>query len=178
MPEECVIAKKTEDEKKNTRRTVISVVTKSLFGLVAAAIILLNLFTHVFQLVRYNGTGMEPSLESGETLLILKTSKVEEGDIIAFYYNNQVLVRRVICSGGHQISIEKDGSVYIDSEKLLEEYLDKSSIGQCNVSFPHHVNKNYLFVMGDNREVAMDSRLEEIGDIPTDRVIGKVIFKI
>lgn len=170
--------KKQIRENRRKRRIATSAVTNWTIGLTIAAVILLNLFTHVLQIVHYNGSGMEPNLSSGDTLLLLKTQDVEEGDIIAFYYNNQVLVRRVVCTGGKQISIANNGTVSINSQQIREDYLTEKSIGQCNITFPYHVRTNYLFVMGDNRAVAMDSRLEEIGPVPIDRVIGKVLLAI
>ena len=144
--------------------------------LLAAAIVLLNVFTHLLPVVRYYGDGMEPTLKSGQILLVSKTAKISEGDVVAFYYNNKVLVRRVVCTGGHQLTLEKDGTVIVDGAVLEESYLAEKSIGLCNLNFPHYVSPNYVFVMGDNRAVSMDSRLEEIGDISLDRMIGKVLF--
>ncbi len=105
------LSEETQRQIKNRRRfrkTAVSVIRAWIIFLVAAAIILLNLFTHVFQIVRYSGNGMEPNLSSGQILLLKKTQDVKEGDIIAFFYNNQVLVRRVICRSGKQISKEKE----------------------------------------------------------------------
>lgn len=147
-------------------------------ALLLVAIVLLNLFTHVLPVVRYNGSGMEPALSSGDTLLLLKTKKIEPGDIIAFYYNNKILVRRVISTGGEQISIDPDGTVFLNGTVLEEPYVDKPSIGQCNLTFPHYVPPDHVFVMGDRRETAMDSRLEEIGPISTDRILGKVLLSL
>lgn len=169
-------SKKQLNRQRRNRRMALSAAMRWIIGLVAAAVILLNLFTHVVQPVRYSGSGMEPSLHGGQMLLIRKTQNVEEGDIIAFYYNNQVLVRRVICQGGKQLSIESDGTVRINSEVLEEPYVESPSIGQCNLEFPYYVQTGYVFVMGDNRAVAMDSRLAEIGCVPVDRIIGKVLF--
>ena len=156
------------------KKTILSIV----LVLLVALVILLNIFTHVFAIVRYFGNGMEPALKNGQTLILRRTEKVEEGDIVAFYYNNQLLVRRVICEGGKQISIAKDGSVEINNEHLEEPYLEETSIGQCNITFPHTVAPNSYFVMGDNREIAMDSRLKEIGSISEDRILGKLLFAI
>ena len=75
---------------------LLSTVFRWAIGLAVFAVILLNVFTHVLQLVHYNGRGMEPGLKNGQTLVLVKTQKVKDGDTIAFYYNNQVLVRRVI----------------------------------------------------------------------------------
>lgn len=170
--------KKKMNERRQRRNTAVSALRAWVIFLVVAAIILLNLFTHVFQIVRYSGNGMEPNLSSGQILLLRKTQDVEEGDIIAFYYNNQVLVRRAICRSGKQITILDDGTVMINNQELEEDYLTQKSIGQCNITFPYHVQNNGFFVMGDNRAIAMDSRLKEIGVVPRDRIIGKVILAI
>ena len=153
-------------------------VLKIVMALVVTLTILLNIFTHVFAVVQYFGNGMEPSLKNGQTLILKRTENVKEGDIVAFYYNNQLLVRRVICEGGKQISIGKDGSVEINNALLEESYVEDPSIGQCNITFPHTVAPNSYFVMGDNREIAMDSRLKEIGSISEDRILGKLLFAI
>lgn len=159
-----------------SEKKALAFVWRWLAALVVVAVLLVNLFTHILQVVNYNGTGMEPSLQGGQTLVILKTDKVSEGDIIAFYYNNQVLVRRVICEGGKQLDIDQTGKVSINGTFLEEPYLKETTIGQCNLTFPYHVRTGTVFVMGDNRATSMDSRLMEIGTIPADRIIGKVIF--
>jgi signal peptidase I len=146
--------------------------------MVIAAVIFLNLFTYVLQVVRYNGDAMEPNLHNRQTLLLRKTQDVENGDIVAFYYNNQVLVRRVIGCEGDQIQISSDGTVLRNSQPIDEPYLMGKSVGQTNIDFPYLVPENSFFVMGDYRSVAMDSRLREIGPVPRDRMIGKVIFAI
>lgn len=139
-------------------------------------VVLLNVFTHVFSVVRYYGSGMEPALQDRQVLLVLKTDQVEQGDIAAFYYNNKVLVRRVIAAGGTSLEISDAGVVTVDGMTLAEDYVEDPTFGQCNISFPYTVPYNSFFVMGDNRGIAMDSRLEEIGTIPRGRILGKVIF--
>ncbi len=145
---------------------------------VIAISLLLNLFTYGISFVRYYGSGMEPALEGGQVLLVQRTSRVSQGDIIAFYYNNKVLVRRVICTGGGQVSIDKSGTVSVNGEELPEPYITEKSIGQCSISFPFSVPSDNVFVMGDNRAVSMDSRLQEIGAISSDRIIGKVVLSV
>ena len=147
-------------------------------ALVALIIIFLNVFTYLLTVVNYYGDSMEPRLQSGQTLVVARTQKVEEGDIIAFYYNNKVLVRRVICTGGSYIEIADDGSVSIDGEAISEPYVTNPTPGQCDIEFPYVVPYGKVFVMGDARDVSMDSRLQVIGCISPDRIIGKVIFSI
>lgn len=163
---------------KGGKTYIFSVLWRWLIALVLTAVVLANLFTHVFQIVNYNGIGMEPALQGGQTLVILKKQEVQEGDIIAFYYNNQVLVRRVICEGGKQLEMKQDGTVLVNGATLDEPYIPEHSMGQCNIQFPYQVQMGTVFVMGDNRTAALDSRLSEIGTIPVDRIIGKVILAV
>lgn len=139
-------------------------------------VLMLNIFTYLLSVVSYYGDSMEPELKSGQTLVVAQTSNVEEGDIVAFYYNNKVIVRRVICTGGKQISIADTGVVSINGQELEEPYVSDPTVGQCNIEFPYSVPIGHVFVMGDKREIAMDSRLEAIGTISLDRIIGKVIL--
>lgn len=139
-------------------------------------ILLLNLFTYGVHVVRYYGAGMEPALSGGRTLLVLNTRRVSPGDVIAFYYNNKLLVRRVICTGGDQIELDASGGVTVNGEALDEPYVTEPSLGQCDLEFPYTVPSGSVFVMGDNRPASMDSRLSEIGAVPADRIYGKVLF--
>lgn len=167
-----------EKEKWKAKLPFLKKARKVAGQILVLALLLLNLFTYVVQVVSYNGEGMEPNLHNGQTLVLLKTQDVDEGDIIAFYYNNQILVRRVICCGGNQITITNAGTVFINNEVLEEPYLSEKSIGQCNIDSPYYVRDDEVFVMGDNRTIAMDSRLQEIGTIPVERIIGKVLIAI
>lgn len=151
---------------------------KIVITVTVTASLLLNLFTFIMPVVKYYGTSMSPTLEDGQILIVNKLSEIESGDIIAFYYNNKVLVRRVIATGSEQISIDLFGEVTVDGEKLSEPYIESKTLGQCNLAFPYNVPAGSFFVLGDNRETAMDSRLEEIGVVTDDRLIGKVVFSL
>ena len=155
---------------------------KTALGLAVAGIVvlilLLNLFSLVFSVVQYYGDGMEPTLHNQQILMIRKTEQVEPGDMVACYFNNKILVRRVICEGGNSISIDETGAVSINNEPLTEPYVEAPSLGQCDITFPYTVSVGQYFVMGDNRSIAMDSRLSEIGTVSADRILGKIIFVI
>ena len=145
---------------------------------VVVIVLALNLFTHVFSVVHYYGESMEPALHDRQILVVHKTDKVGNGDIVAFYYNNKVLVRRVIAEGGSSVEIEADGRVIIDGNVLSEDYVAEATLGQCNISFPYTIPVEEFFVMGDNRPISMDSRLKEIGTVPQSRIMGKVLFAL
>lgn len=145
---------------------------------IITASLLLNLFTFIMPVVKYYGTSMSPTLEDGQILIVNKMAEIEHGDIIAFYYNNKVLVRRVVATGNEQLSIDIFGTVSVNGKELDEPYIENKTLGQCNLDFPYNIPSGAFFVLGDNRDAAMDSRLEEIGAVTDDRLIGKVVFSI
>lgn len=147
-----------------------------LLSVLLAASLLLNLFTFVISVVRYYGNSMSPTLSDGQILVVNRLSEVKSGDVVAFYYNNKVLVRRVIATGDQQVSVDLFGKVSVDGTPLEEPYVTAPTLGQSNTEYPYNVPADNYFVMGDNRALAMDSRLQEIGTVTEDRMIGKVIF--
>lgn len=160
------------------RSALFKTTLKIVIIITVTASLLLNLFTFVMPVVKYYGTSMSPTLENEQILIVSKMSDIKSGDIIAFYYNNKVLIRRVIAVGNEQVSIDIFGSVSVNGEELNEPYVESKTLGQCNLDFPYNVPSGSFFVLGDNRDTAMDSRLTEIGTVTDDRLIGKVVFSI
>ena len=157
---------------------VVKLMVKIVLIVIIVASFLLNLFTFIMPVVKYYGNSMTPTLESGQILIVNKMAEIKSGDIIAFYYNNKVIVRRVIATGNSQVSIDVFGAVSVNGAALDEPYIENKTLGQCNLDFPYNVPANSYFVLGDNRDVAMDSRLSEIGTVTQDRLIGKVVFSL
>ena len=164
--------------KKFWQSTQVRVTLRVVTIVAVAASLLLNLFTHIIPIVKYYGDGMSPTLEAGQILVLAKTQEVNAGDIIAFYYNNKILIRRVIATGGQQISMDRAGTVSVDGTVLDEPYVESLAYGQVTVNFPYNVPADSVFVMGDNRLTSMDSRLLEIGAVSGDRIVGKVLFSV
>ncbi len=160
------------------RSQMFKAVLKIFIIAIIAASLLLNIFTHVTPVVKYYGSAMSPSISSGQILLLSKTQKVKQGDVIAFYYNNKILVRRVVATGGQQVNIDIFGNVSVNGTVLDEPYLEAKSIGQNSVELPYDVPAHSVFVLGDNRAASMDSRLKEIGAIAEDRIIGRVLCSV
>ena len=146
--------------------------------IIVTASLLLNLFTFIMPVVKYYGNSMTPTLEDGQILIVNKMTEIKSGDIIAFYYNNKVIVRRVVATGNSQVSIDVFGTVSVNGKELDEPYIENKTLGQSNLDFPYNVPTNSYFVLGDNRDIAMDSRLSEIGVVTEDRLLGKVVFSL
>lgn len=172
------MAKHAKKKKNIFQSTIVRGMLKITIPVVIVASLLLNLFTFVLPVVRYYGNSMSPTLKDEQILVVNKMAEVKQGDLIAFYYNNKVLVRRVVAFGNSQVSIDAFGKVTVDGKALDEPYVSNITLGQCNIKFPYNVPTNSYFVLGDNREAAMDSRLEEIGVVTKDRMIGKVVFSM
>jgi signal peptidase I len=161
--------------KARSRRRAVSGTVWVLIVVAAAAILCSSLFLSV---LKVQGDSMEPTLHSGEILLAVKKTGFRSGDVIAFYYDNKILLKRVIAEPGDQVDVGEDGTVTVNGTPLDEPYLQSKSRGICDVQFPEQVPDGRIFVLGDNRKVSVDSRTAAIGCISEKAVAGKVILRI
>lgn len=141
----------------------------------AAAILVANLWLPILQVT---GTSMSPTLQEGQVLMASKGRDFKTGDVIAFYYNNKILVKRVIAMPGDWVNISEDGTVYVNDIAIDEPYLKEKALGDCNIELPYQVPESKIFVMGDNRSVSLDSRNTAIGCISEEQVVGRITFAI
>lgn len=169
-------------EKERKRLSRVSSYKKALrstigtLGVVAAIAVLVA--TLMLPVLRIYGTSMSPTLMDGDIVVSIKGADFERGETIAFYYNNKVLVKRVIAFPGEWVNIDEDGYVYIDSKRLDEPYLVERAVGECDIELPYQVPDGRLFVMGDHRSVSVDSRSSTIGCISEEQIVGKLVFKV
>jgi signal peptidase I len=141
----------------------------------AAAILVANLWLPVLQVT---GTSMSPTLQEGQVLMASKGHDFKTGDVIAFYFNNKILVKRVIAMPGDWVNISDDGTVYVNDIAIDEPYLKEKALGDCNIELPYQVPESKIFVMGDNRSVSLDSRNTAIGCVSEEQVVGRIAFAI
>lgn len=156
-------------------RTVLRSTIFTLITVAAAAVLVATLLTPVLQIT---GGSMTPTLMNGEIVVSLKGSGYKSGDIIAFYYDNKILVKRVIAQAGQWVDIDEEGSVYVDGELLDEPYLEEKAFGECNIELPYQVPETKIFVMGDHRSVSLDSRNTSVGCVGTDQIVGRLVLRI
>lgn len=147
----------------------------SLLVVAAIAVLVSMLF---LPLLRVTGTSMTPTLQNDELVICNKTGSFTCGDIVAFYYNNKILLKRVIGTSGDWIDMKEDGTVYVNGEKLDEPYVDELAYGECDLEFPYQVPENRIFVMGDHRSTSVDSRSSTVGCVADEYIIGKVFLRL
>ena len=160
------------------KRRFLRILRSTINALIVVAAIASIIATLVFPVLQIAGTSMEPTLNDGEIVLLAKTSKLETGDLCAFYYSNKILIKRVIATPGDYIWLEPDGTVFVNGNELDEPYLREKALGECDIDFPYQVPENAFFMMGDQRKTSIDSRSSVIGCITSDHIIGKLLCKL
>lgn len=143
--------------------------------IVAVASVGATLFMPVIEIT---DSSMKPLVEEGDIVLTIKSNSFKTGDVVAFYYGNKILVKRVIGVQGDFVNIDKDGIVYVNGEELKEDYIKEFLKGESDIKYPVQVSDNSIFVLSDERNVLTDSRSENIGTIKKENIIGKVVFKV
>jgi signal peptidase I len=160
------------------KRRYRSVLKSTLFTLITVAAIAILVATLWLPVLQIYGTSMTPTLTDGEIIFTVKTSDFEPGDIVSFYYNNKILVKRVIAEAGDWVNIDADGTVYVNDVPLEEPYLVEKAFGDTDIELPYQVPDGKIFVMGDHRATSVDSRNTAVGCVAQEQIVGKIIFRI
>jgi signal peptidase I len=144
--------------------------------LIVAAAIAILVVTLWMPVLRVYGNSMTTTLVDGDIVILVKGSSFKTGDVVAFYNNNKILIKRVIAQSGDWVDISKDGTVYVNGEQLDEPYVTEKAYGECDIEFPYQVPENRIFVLGDHRSVSVDSRSTQVGCVSEDNIVGKLEF--
>ena len=158
------------------RKNYASVLRSTVYTLITVSAIAVLVAVLLLPVLRIYGTSMSPALTEGDIVISLKGSSFKTGDVIAFYYNNKVLVKRVIANTGDWVDIDKEGNVYVNNVLIEEPYLTERAFGECNIDLPYQVPESRIFVMGDNRSVSVDSRNTAVGCVAEEQIVGKIVF--
>lgn len=174
-----------EDELRRVRyrKRYRSVLRSTVYTLITVAAIAVLVATLLLPVLQIYGSSMTPTLTDGNIVLTVKTTEFETGDVVAFYYNNKILVKRVIAQAGDWVDITPEGDVYVGKSAeemvLLEEpYLMEKAMGDCNIELPYQVPESRVFVMGDHRSVSVDSRNTAVGCVAEEQLVGKLVFRV
>lgn len=150
----------------------------TVYTLVIVAAVSVLVATLLLPVLQIYGTSMNPNLCEGEIVVSVKSSNFKTGDIVAFYYNNRVLIKRIIGTPGDIIVIKENGDVYVNNTLLDEPYLTQKSYGNADIEYPYTVPQNSYFVLGDHRDSSVDSRSSLVGCVEKEEIIGKIVFRV
>lgn len=160
------------------RKRYRSVLRSTIYTLITVAAIAVLVATLLMPVLQIYGSSMTPTLADGDIVLTLKSLEFETGDVVAFYYNNKILVKRVIAHAGDWVDITAEGDVYVNQKLIDEPYLKEKALGDCNIELPYQVPESRIFVMGDHRSISVDSRNTAVGCVAEEQVVGKLIFRV
>ena len=160
---------------KKRYHTVLKSTIYTLITVAAIAVLVATLWLPVLQIY---GSSMYPTLQDGEIIFSVKTGNFEPGDIVAFYFINKILIKRVIAGPGDWVNIDQDGTVSVNGEVLEEPYLVEKAYGDTDIELPYQVPDGKIFVMGDHRTTSVDSRNTTVGCVAQEQVVGKILFRV
>lgn len=141
----------------------------------ALAILVATLWMPVLQIY---GSSMTPTLEEGQIVISVKGTDFQQGDLVAFYLGNKLLVKRVIAGPADFVSIADDGTVSVNGQVLDEPYVDELALGQCDLLFPYQVPDERYFLMGDHRATSVDSRSSVVGCVAEEQIVGRIVLRV
>jgi len=173
--EEAVAAERERLRYQKKYRQTLRTTVYALVVVAAAAVIMATIF---FPVLKVSGSSMEPTLSDEDVIILFQNNQFETGDLVGFYYQNKLLLKRVIAGPGDIVDIDEKGNVYVNDELIDEPYVTEKSLGETDLDYPYQVPENRYFVMGDNRSTSIDSRSSAIGCVETDQIVGKVVLRI
>ena len=179
-PEERPTVNQLEAElaREKYRRRYGRVLRSTVYTLITVASVAVLVATLWLPVLQIYGASMTPTLDEGEIVVSLKGTDFHQGDVVAFYYNNKILVKRVIAGPGSWVDISADGNVSINGEPLDEPYLVEKAFGECDIELPYQVPDGRYFVMGDHRSTSVDSRHSAVGCVAGEQIVGKIVFRV
>jgi len=168
----------SELKREKSRCRFARVLRSTIFTLVvvaAFAVLVAMLWMPVLQIY---GASMSPTLEEGQIVISVKSRDFEQGDLVAFYVGNKILVKRVIAGASDMVNIQSDGTVFVNGQELIEPYVSEKALGECDLDMPYQVPESRYFLMGDHRSTSIDSRSSAVGCISDEQIVGKIVFYV
>ena len=173
-----VVQLEQELKRETYRRRYNQVLRSTIYTLITVAAVAVLVATLFLPVLMIYGNSMTPTMTDGDIVVSVKGGSFERGDIIAFWLNNKILVKRVIGLPGKWVDIDGDGNVSVNGEPLEEPYLTEKALGECDIELPYQVPDGRLFVMGDHRSTSSDSRSSAVGCVAEEQIVGKLIFRV
>lgn len=168
----------TEVRRRRRKQSFSYALRSTIYTLVTVAAVSVLVAVLLLPVLEIFGESMGPTLNKGDFVVSVKGSSLDTGDVCAFYYNGQILVKRVIAKAGDWVDIKEDGTVYVNENKLDEPYVSELAFGECDIELPFQVPESRIFVMGDHRETSIDSRNTSVGCVAEEQIVGRIVLRV
>lgn len=173
------VAQLEEELKRETyRKRYHRVFRSTVYTLITVAAVAVLVATLLLPVLRIYGTSMTPTMTDGDIVVSVTGNNFKRGDVIAFWFNNKILVKRVIALPSEWVDIDETGNVSVNGKPLDEPYLTEKALGECDIELPYQVPDGRLFVMGDHRSTSSDSRSSAVGCVAEEQIVGKLVFRV
>lgn len=183
MKKNATVIPTTEELERELKRvrykeTYSRTLKSTVYALITVAAISVLVSMLVLPVLQVYGSSMGPTLQDGDIIVAVKGSDFQRGNVIAFYYNNKILIKRVIATAGEWVDIDEEGNVKVNGVAFEEPYLEEKARGECDIMLPYQVPEGKVFVMGDHRSVSIDSRSSIVGCVSEEQIVGRLFIRL
>ncbi|MBE6900705.1 MAG: signal peptidase I [Ruminococcaceae bacterium] len=169
---------KAELDRVEYKRKYVNVFKSTVYTLVVVAAFAVLVATLWMPVLQIYGSSMTPTIDEGQIVISVKGKNFEQGDLVAFYIGNKLLVKRVIAGPGDYVLVDENGTVFVNGTELYEPYVSEKAFGECDIEYPYQVPDSKYFLMGDHRKTSVDSRTSAVGCISEEQIVGKIVFRV
>lgn len=128
-----------------------------------------------FGVLRYNAVDMNPSLKEGDFIVYYRLDKrYKASDLAVLNYEGKKQVQRVIAVAGDMVDITEDGLMINGHLQIEKDIHAPTKVFEHGASFPLVLKEGEIFVLGDKRDGATDSRI--YGPVKAKDTSGKVVL--
>ena len=169
---------KAELDRVEYKRKYVKVFKSTVYTLVVVAAFAVLVATLWMPVLQIYGSSMTPTIDEGQIVISVKGKNFEQGDLVAFYIGNKLLVKRVIAGPADYVLVDENGTVFVNGTELEEPYVLEKAFGECDIEYPYQVPDSRYFLMGDHRKTSVDSRTSAVGCISEEQIVGKIVFRV
>ena len=156
----------------------VNVLKSTIYTLVVVAAFAVLVATLWMPVLQIYGSSMTPTIDEGQIVISVKGKNFEQGDLVAFYIGNKLLVKRIIACPSDYVLVDENGTVFVNGTELEEPYISEKAFGECDIEYPYQVPDSRYFLMGDHRKTSVDSRTSAVGCISEEQIVGKIVFRV